>query len=100
MIRLEQKPPKLRAKGALTRHLVPCCLELAMDFHKQQRSAHNLTVRGLFEQLIDFYMTMSVEPFDSAACARCSRQLCTLHKALPHCAMHRDHVSSTSLSWE
>ena len=27
-------------------------------------------------------MTMSVEPFDSAARARCSRQFCTLYKAL------------------
>ena len=43
---------------------------------------HSLTVRGLFEQLFGLYMTMSVEPFDSAACARCSRQFCTLYKAL------------------
>ena len=82
MIRVDQKPPKLRAKCVETRHLVPCCYELAMNFHKQQRSAHSLTVRGLFEQLFGLYMTMSVEPFDSAACARCSRQLCTLYKAL------------------
>ena len=82
MIRVDQKPPKLRAKGAETRHLVPCCYELAMDFHKQQRSTHSLTVRGLFEQLFGLYMTMSAEPFDSAACARCSRQFCTLYKAL------------------
>ena len=26
-------------------------------------------------------MTMSVEPFNSAACARCSRQFCNLYKA-------------------
>ena len=82
MIRVDQKPPKLRAKGAESRHLVPCCYELAMDFHKRQRSAHSLTVRGLFEQLSGLYMTMSVEPFDSAACARCSRQFCTLYKDL------------------
>ena len=36
MIRVEQQPPKLRAKGAETRHLVPSCFELAMDFHKHQ----------------------------------------------------------------
>ena len=67
MIRVDQKPPKLRAEGAEIRHLVLCCHELAMDFH-------SLTVRGLIEQLFGLYMTMSVEPFDSAACARCSRQ--------------------------
>ena len=67
MICVDQKPPKLR-EGAETRHLVPCCFELAMDFHKHQRSAHSLTVCGLFEQLFGLYMTMSVEPFDSAAC--------------------------------
>ena len=82
MIRVDQKPPKPRAKGAETRHLVPCCFEMVMDFHKHHRSAHSLTVRGLFEQLFGLYMTMSVEPFDSAACARCSRQLCNLYKAL------------------
>ena len=82
MIGVDQKPPKLRAKGAETRQLVPCCSELAMDFHKHQRSAHSLTIRGLFEQVFDLYMTMSVEPFDSAACARCSRQLSNLCKAL------------------
>ena len=32
------------------------------DFHKQQRSAHSLTVRGLIEQLFGLYI-MSVEPF-------------------------------------
>ena len=82
MIHVDQKPPKLRAKGAETRHMVPCYYELAMDFHKQQQSAHSLTVRGLFRQLFGLYMTMSVEPFDSAACARCSRQFCTLYEAL------------------
>ena len=61
MIRVDQKPPKLRAKGAETRHLVRCCYELAMDFHKQQRSAHSLTLRGLFGQLFGLYLTMSVE---------------------------------------
>ena len=65
-----------------SRHLVPCCYDLAMDFRKQQRSAHSLTVQGLFEQLFGLYVTMSVEPLDSAACARCSRQFCTLYKAL------------------
>ena len=52
MIRVDQKPPKLRAKGAETCHLVPCCFELAMDFHKHQRSTHSLTVRGLFVRLV------------------------------------------------
>ena len=61
MIRVDRrKPRKLRAKGAETRHLV--------------LSAPSLTVRGLFEQLFGLYVTMSVGPFDSAACARCSRQ--------------------------
>ena len=82
MISVDQKPPKLCAKGAETRHLVPCCFELAMDFHKHKRSDHSLTVRGLFEQLFGLFMTMSVEPIDSAACVRCSRQFCNLYKAL------------------
>ena len=94
MIRVDQKPPRLRAKGAETRHLEPCCYELAMDFHKQQRSAHSLTVRGLFEQLFGLYMTMSVEPFDSAACARCSRQFCTLYKTVSKRGLRRQPVEA------
>ena len=43
VIRVDQTPPKLRAKGTETRQLVPCGLELAMDFHKHQQSAHSLT---------------------------------------------------------
>ena len=82
VIRVDQTPPKLRAKGAETRLLVPCGFELAMDFHKDQQSAHSLTHRGLFEQLFGLYLTMALEPIDSAACARCSRQFCNLHKAL------------------
>ena len=81
LVRVDQRPPKLRAKGAETRHLVPCCFELDMDFHKHQWSVHSLTVRGLFEQLFSLYI-MFVEPFDSAACARCSRQFSNLCKAL------------------
>ena len=59
-------------EGWETRHLLPSCFELAMDFHKHQRSGQSLTVRGLFEQLFGLYMTRSVELFDSAACAKCS----------------------------
>ena len=40
-----------------------------------------LIVRGLFEELFSLFMTMSVGSFDSAACARCSRQFCNLYKA-------------------
>ena len=40
-----------------------------MDFHKHQQSAQSLTVRGLSE-LFCLHMTMSVGPFDSAACAK------------------------------
>ena len=80
VIRVDQAPPKLRAKGAETRHLVPGGYELAMDFHKHQQSAHSLTHRGLFEQPFGLYMTMALEPFDSVAC---SRQFCNLHKDCP-----------------
>ena len=60
-IRVGKTPPKLRATGAETRHLVPCGYELAMDFHKHQQSAHSLTLRGLFEEPLGSYMTLSVE---------------------------------------
>ena len=64
-----RRPPALRAKGAETSHLGLRCLELAMDFHEHQQSVHSLIVRGLFE-LFGLQMTMSVEPIDSAACAK------------------------------
>ena len=49
---------------------------------RRVRRPTSLTVRGLFEQLFGLSMTMSVVPFDSAACARCSRQFCNLYKVL------------------
>ena len=94
VIRVDQTPPKLRAKGAETRHLVPCCFVLAMDFHKHQQSAHSLTHRGIFEQPFGLYMTMALEPFDSAACGRCSRQSCNSYKALSKGGLQRQPVEA------
>ena len=94
VIRVDQTPPKLRAKGAETRHMVPCGFELAMDFHKDQQSAHSLTHRGLFEQPLGLHMTMALEPFDCAACARCSRRFCNLHKASSKGGLQRQLVGA------
>ena len=94
VIRVDQTLPKLRAKGTETLQLVPCGLELAMDFHKHQQSAHSLTRRGLSGQLFGLYMTMALETFNSAAYTRCSRQFCNLHKALSKGGLQRQPVEA------
>ena len=44
MIRVDQKPPKLRAKGAETCHLVPCCYELATSTSSSGQLTASLSV--------------------------------------------------------
>ena len=55
MIRVDQKPPKLRAKGAETRHLVPCCFELART---------STSTRG--------QLTASLSVDSSSSCSACT----------------------------
>jgi hypothetical protein len=65
MIKMPKQAPKLRCKGAETRHLVPFCLELALKFLTEDPHTH-LRYECIL-QLANFYLIMSTEPFDPAA---------------------------------
>ena len=55
-----------------------CLLQPAADgVPREQQSVDSLTARGLFEQLFGPYLSMSVERFGGATCAKCSRHFCT-----------------------
>ena len=51
MIRKQGKPPKLRAKGAETRHLVPFGLDLATKMEDSHGGAHASLVKSMVEHL-------------------------------------------------
>ena len=63
MVRRQGKAPKLRAKGAETRHLVPFGVEIACAMHAANPTTHTLTVCKLASALLDFYMTLGIQPF-------------------------------------
>ncbi len=76
MIKQKGKAPKLRAKGAETRHLVPFGLEIATALHAAEESAHTLTVLKCISALFDFYMCLGVSPFPKEEAQRAVRNCC------------------------
>jgi hypothetical protein len=82
MIQSGHKSPKLRAKGAETRYLVPFGLELALAMEAHLGTPHALTVARLFSFLMDFYVACSTSPFSPEAAASSCRQCCLLWGAL------------------
>lgn len=81
MIKADKKKPKLRAKGAECRYLVP----FAAGFAKKQAgvSLHWQTVAGLLQCLFDLQMMVSgIHQWDySTACEKCVQML-SLYSAL------------------
>ncbi len=82
MIKQDQKMPKLRAKGAETRHVVPFGCLLAQKLHEADPTNHNLTVKNLMDQLCNFYCLMGHDDFDAKAAADCCRKCCLYYGAL------------------
>lgn len=76
--------PKLKAKGAECRYLIPFGAELANDLASKDGSAHNYTVAALFTKLVSLQRLISgnVKPFSSAQASLLCRQVCVLYTAL------------------
>ena len=66
MIKRDGKAPKMRAKGAETRHLVPFALEVATAMHALLDTTHSLTVLQCVSALLDFCMTFGISPCPEA----------------------------------
>ena len=82
MLRQDGKPPKLRAKGAETRHLVPFGLESAQAMYSNSPTPHNLTVLQCISYLMDFYMLMTMDEWKPTLAQEVSRKCLLLYGAL------------------
>ena len=74
--------PKLRAKGAEMRHLVPVIVEIvkqANDFHS---SPHSRAVLHLFSRLLDIYMAIGVKGFDPNIVSEACQEFCIFYQSL------------------
>ena len=54
MIKQQNKPPKFRAKGAETRHLVPFALEIAQAMQAADDNLHTMIVLQCISALMDY----------------------------------------------
>ena len=82
MIKQTRKSPKLRAKGAETRHLVPFGVLLAQDMAEVRDDTHGNTVLKLASCPFDLYCLFATRPVDFRACADACRRLCLLYGSL------------------
>ena len=79
------KKPKLKAKGAECRYLMPFGYELAKQFSESNPGDRYLaTIAAAFEQLflLQTMVSCSSEPWDSAKASAHCRQFCTLYHAV------------------
>ena len=84
MLRQDKKGPKLRAKGADTRHLVPFAAALASELNDALATQHTRAVLGVVSLLLDIYMLFSLKPFNANLVGDLSRKLCVQYAALSH----------------
>ena len=92
MVKKEKKPPKLKAKGAETRHLVPFGLQLATEMYAKNPTLHYKTILQAMAHMMDFYMAMSLPVFDADLAARSSRGCCEMFGALAREAARADKI--------
>ena len=82
MFKQDRKPPKLRTKGAETRGCLPWGLELAMEMAKSTPGAHSQTVLQCVSRLMDFYVLLSMDPFQPNLAKDAVRHFAVLYSAL------------------
>ena len=79
--------PRLRAKAAETRYLVPFCYELCMEMRDAQNTIHNNTVLECVFHLFSFYMTMGRSPYNAEFAKSAAKQCLILYSSLSNEAM-------------
>jgi hypothetical protein len=82
MVRKQGKPPKLRAKGAETKGVVPFAVEVAMEMHAKLQTHVSLTMVQCISALLDFYMLLTCPDWHAEAAGAACRKFCTLYGAL------------------
>ena len=88
MIKQPQKGPKLRAKAAETRHLIPFSASLAHEWCGPD--AHSRTRAGLFENLYTLATHISAPVYDEAGAIASCRRVCALATALEAEMLRKD----------
>lgn len=79
MVKRSGKSPKLRAKGAETRHLVPFSVELCDDLCKNEPTVFHETLLSMFKHLYSFYQRMGKEPFDKRHASESAKSFLLLY---------------------
>ena len=79
MLKKSGKAPRLRAKGAETRHLVPFAVGLAEDY---QEDIHGQTRFQCALALFQFYDSLNQEPYSPSSTAAAGRRHLQLYEAL------------------
>lgn len=82
MIKQPKKSPKLRAKGAETRHLVAFGVLLAIELHERRNDTHSLVVVKVANYLFELYCLFAQRPVDARTIGTTCRQLCLLYSSL------------------
>ena len=91
MIRQSGKGPKLRAKGAETRGVVPFALECAIEMNEHCQTTKSLTILQCLSSLMDFYMLMQLDTWHRHVAAAACRKFCILYSALSQQAEKEGH---------
>ena len=95
MIKREKKSPKLKAKGAETRHLVFFGLEVAQLLHQKDHTIHSNTVLKAMTNLAEVYILFGLPEWDGDAAALAFRSFCELYGAL-----YREASRQGSVCWK
>ena len=82
MIKQRGKSPKLRAKGAETRHLVPFGVLLASEMHDILGTTRSETILKVATSLFDLYCLFGAEPVDHKTISDACQRLCLLYASL------------------
>ena len=82
MVKTNGKSPKLRAKGAETRHLVPFGVVLAADLHQTLGTTRSETILKVATLLFELYCLFSARLVDHRAIADTCHRLCLMYSSL------------------
>ena len=82
MVRQRGKSPKLRAKGAETRHLVPFGVLVANELHQQVGTTRSETILKVAKSLFELYCLFAARPVNHKAIAETCNILCLMYSSL------------------
>ncbi len=77
--------PKLKAKAAEMRHLVPIIVEIAKEYHARIGTRKSKAIVDLFSRLLAFYMSIGTSDFDPVVTETAIQEFALLYKALVDC---------------